>query len=81
MEGQGAPVRDSPPRPGGRRLELAAEDLRDALLADPHHSGDRLLGKAAAVRSADLPVACGAQLLAGIGQLRLALCVGPRERR
>jgi hypothetical protein len=73
-------VQGSPPA-GGRRLELAAQDLRDALLADLQHSGDRVLGQAATECGADFGVALNAQLLTFFVQFRLALCEVPGERR
>jgi hypothetical protein len=66
---------------GSRPFGLAAEDLRDALLADLQHSGDRVLGEAATECGADFGVAFGAQLLTFFVQFRLALCVVPGERR
>jgi hypothetical protein len=60
---------------------LTAEDLRDALLADLQHSGDRLLWQAATGGGADLEVAFGAQLFSFLVEFRLALCEVPGERR
>jgi hypothetical protein len=73
-------VQGSPPA-GNRWLALAAQDLRDALLADPQHSGDRVLGQAASECGADFGVAFGAQLLTCFVQFCLAFCEVFGERR